>query len=183
MNGFQRALLNLFWNGCFTEREYMKKLSIIGVFIAVVVAFFVFDLDKQFTLEGLKASMSTFTEIQQRSPFIVIAVFFFAYVVITAVSLPGAAIMTLAAGALFGLVWGTLIVSFASTLGATLAFLVSRYLLRDSLTAKFGDKLRAFNEGITREGAFYLFTLRLIPVVPFFLINLVMGLTLSLIHI
>lgn len=155
----------------------MKKLSIIGVFVAVVIAFFVFDLDKQFTLEGLKASMSTFTEMQQRSPFIVISVFFFAYVVITAVSLPGAAIMTLAAGALFGLGWGTLIVSFASTLGATLAFLVSRYLLRDSLTAKFGDRLKAFNEGITREGAFYLFTLRLIPVFPFFLINLVMGLT------
>jgi len=92
-------------------------------------------------------------------------------------SLPGAAIMTLVAGAIFGLVWGVIIVSFASTIGATLAFLVARFLLRDSIQAKFGDKLKAFNAGVEKEGGFYLFTLRLVPAFPFFMINVVMGLT------
>ena len=103
--------------------------------------------------------------------------FFAAYVVITALSLPGAGIMTLAAGGLFGLAWGFVIVSFASTIGATLAFLVSRYLLRDSVQKRFGDRLGPLNKGIEREGAFYLFTLRLVPIFPFFLINILMGLT------
>ena len=103
--------------------------------------------------------------------------FFSLYVVVTALSLPGAAIMTLAAGALFGLVWGVVIVSFASTIGATLAFLVSRYLFRDTVQKRFAGRLKSINKGIEDEGAFYLFTLRLVPIFPFFLINILMGLT------
>jgi dihydrolipoamide dehydrogenase len=104
-------------------------------------------------------------------------VFFVVYVAVTALSLPGAALMTLVAGAIFGLLWGTVIVSFASSIGATLAFLASRFLFRDAIQRRFGDKLRAINQGIEKEGAFYLFTLRLVPAFPFFVINLVMGLT------
>src|SRR5436190_17528809 len=105
------------------------------------------------------------------------ASFFAIYVLVTGLSLPGAAMLTLVAGALFGLLWGVVIVSFASTMGATLAFLASRYLLRDWVQARFGDKLKTINQGVEREGAFYLFALRLVPAFPFFLINLVMGLT------
>jgi len=104
-------------------------------------------------------------------------VFFLVYVAVTGLSLPGAAVMTLIAGAIFGLLWGTVIVSFASTLGATLAFLASRFLLREWVQGKFGDKLKPINDGVAREGAFYLFALRLVPAFPFFVINLVMGLT------
>ncbi len=104
-------------------------------------------------------------------------IYFFAYVAITAFSIPGAAVVTLLAAALFGF-WNSLVlVSFASTIGATLAFLSSRYLLRDWVQSKFGDKLSAINKGVERDGPFYLFSLRLIPVFPFFLINLLMGLT------
>jgi dihydrolipoamide dehydrogenase len=99
------------------------------------------------------------------------------YISVTALSLPGALVMTLAGGAIFGLLEGTIIISFASTIGATLAFLASRFILRDSVQSKFGEKLKAINRGIEKDGAFYLFTLRLIPVFPFFVINLVMGLT------
>ena len=106
-----------------------------------------------------------------------IAAFFAVYVAVTALSLPGAAIMTLAGGALFGLVIGTLIVSFASSIGATLAFLVSRYILRDSVRKRFGTRLAEIDEGLERDGAFYLVTLRLVPLLPFFVINLVAGLT------
>ncbi len=99
------------------------------------------------------------------------------YIAVTALSLPGAAVLTLAGGGLFGRVVGTITVSFASTIGATLACAVSRYLLRDWVQARFGDKLAAINAGIEKEGAFYLFSLRLVPVFPFFVINLLMGLT------
>ncbi len=103
--------------------------------------------------------------------------FFVLYIAVAALSLPGAAVLTLAAGALFGLVWGVVLVSFASSIGATLAFLVARFILRDSVQKRFGDRLQAINKGIEQEGAFYLFTLRLVPIFPFFLINLLMGLT------
>ncbi len=99
------------------------------------------------------------------------------YISVTGLSLPGAAILTLAGGAIFGVFWGTLIVSFASSIGATLAFLASRFLFRDSVKDKFGEQLKAIDEGVAKEGAFYLFTLRLIPVFPFFMINLLMGLS------
>lgn len=155
----------------------MKKLAILALLAALVAAYFVFDLGQYLTLEGIKAVAADLTAFQQDNALAVIAGFFLAYVLVTAASIPGAAIMTLAAGALFGVVWGTVIVSFASTLGATLAFLSSRYVLRDTIEARFGERLKAINAGLERDGAFYLFSLRMIPVFPFFMVNLVMGLT------
>ncbi|MEX2353031.1 MAG: FAD-dependent oxidoreductase, partial [Gammaproteobacteria bacterium] len=145
--------------------------------VLLVAAFFIFDLDRHLTMEGLKSGLNEFVEIRDRSPLMVAGIYFIIYILVTALSLPGAAVMTLAGGALFGLLWGTVIVSFASSIGALLAFLVARYVLRDFVQSRFGDRLKTVNAGIARDGAFYLFTLRLIPVFPFFLINLVMGLT------
>lgn len=155
----------------------MKKIGLLLVIVAAVVGFFHFDLQTYLTLEGLKGSMDTFQTSIAKNPVVSMAVFFALYVAVTALSLPGAAIMTLAAGALFGLVNGLILVSFASSIGATLAFLVARFILRDAVRAKFGDKIKSFDEGVAKQGAFYLFTLRLVPVFPFFLINLLMGLT------
>jgi pyruvate/2-oxoglutarate dehydrogenase complex dihydrolipoamide dehydrogenase (E3) component/uncharacterized membrane protein YdjX (TVP38/TMEM64 family) len=155
----------------------VKKLLILAVLAAVVAAYFIFDLGQYFTLVGIKAVAADLAAFQRENALAVIAGFFIAYVVVTGASLPGAALMTLAAGALFGLVGGTILVSFASTIGATLAFLSSRYVLRDSIEARFGERLKAINAGMERDGAFYLFTLRMIPAVPFFVVNLVMGLT------
>ena len=155
----------------------MKKAVLLTIIAALVVGFFWFDLDRILTLDGLKAGLAKFEAWRAASPILVGGGFLLIYVAVTALSLPGAVVMTLAAGALFGLVWATIIVSFASSIGATLAFLVSRYLLRDSVQNRFGERLKPLNEGIRKEGAFYLFTLRLVPVFPFFLINLLMGLT------
>ncbi len=155
----------------------MKKLAIIAVLAALAAAYFAFDLGQYLTLAGVKALAADTAAFQRDNPLVVVAGFFLAYVVVTAASFPGAAIMTLAAGALFGVVWGTVIVSFASTIGATLAFLSSRYVLRDSVESRFGERLKAINAGLERDGAFYLFSLRMIPVFPFFMVNLVMGLT------
>jgi pyruvate/2-oxoglutarate dehydrogenase complex dihydrolipoamide dehydrogenase (E3) component/uncharacterized membrane protein YdjX (TVP38/TMEM64 family) len=155
----------------------MKKLVILAVAAALIVAFFLFDLHHLLTLDGLKSGLDQFETWRAEAPVLVGGGFFLLYVVVTALSLPGAAVMTLAAGALFGLFSGLLLVSFASSIGATLAFLVSRYVLRDSVQGRFGDRLKAINQGIEKDGAFYLFTLRLVPVFPFFLINLLMGLT------
>ncbi len=129
------------------------------------------------SLQSLKAHQETIDAYFQANPLVTAGTYFVIYVLVTAFSLPGAAVMTLAGGAVFGLLWGTLIVSFASSIGATLAFLVSRYLLRDVVQSRFGDKLKAVNKGIEKDGPFYLFTLRLVPLFPFFVINLVMGLT------
>ncbi len=155
----------------------MKKLAILAVLAAVIAAYFVFDLGQFLTLEGIKQLVTQWEAFYADNPVMVIAGFFAAYVAVTAASLPGAAIMTLAAGALFGVVTGTILVSFASTLGATLAFLSSRYVLRDTIEARFGERLKAINAGMERDGAFYLFSLRMIPAFPFFVVNLVMGLT------
>ncbi len=155
----------------------MKKIILLTVIAAIVVGFFYFDLDRLLTLEGLKSGLTQFESWRGAQPALIGGAFLLLYVLVTALSLPGAAVMTLAAGALFGLLWGTVIVSFASTIGATLAFLVSRYLLHDAVQKRFGDRLKSVNEGIKKDGAFYLFTLRLVPVFPFFLINLLMGLT------
>ncbi len=155
----------------------MKKLAILAVLAAIIAAYFVFDLGQYLTLEGIKQLVTQWEAFYADNPVMVIAGFFAAYVAVTAASLPGAAIMTLAAGALFGVVTGTILVSFASTLGATLAFLSSRYVLRDSIEARFGERLKAINAGMERDGAFYLFSLRMIPAFPFFVVNLVMGLT------
>ena len=155
----------------------MKRLIIVAALAVLVAAYFIFDLGQYLTLPGIKALAADVAAFQQRNPLAVIAGFFAAYVLVTAASLPGAAIMTLAAGALFGLAGGTVLVSFASTIGATLAFLSSRYVLRDTIEARFGGRLKAINAGLERDGPFYLFSLRMIPVFPFFVVNLVMGLT------
>ena len=155
----------------------LKKAIILTTAILLIGLFFAFNLHQVLTLDGLKARMDEFRNWQQNSPALVAVGFFLIYILVTALSLPGAAILTLAAGGLFGLVTGLIIVSFASTIGATLAFLVSRYLLRESIEKKFSKRLKPINEGIERDGAFYLFTRRLVPIFPFFLINLLMGLT------
>jgi len=153
-----------------------KKLIFV-VLAALVAAFFIFDFGRFFNLDYLKSEQAALDSLYENRPLLVILSFFFIYIAVTALSLPGAAILTLAGGAQFGLWLGLLIVSFASSIGATLAFLVSRYLLRDTIESKFGDKLQTFNSNIEKDGAFYLFTVRLVPVFPFFLVNLVMGLT------
>lgn len=155
----------------------IKKILLILVAVIAVSLFFHFDLHQLLTLDGLKGSMEQFSQWREQSPILVIGAFFLLYVLVTALSLPGAAILTLAAGALFGLLEGLIIVSFASSIGATLAFLVSRYLLRDSIKQRFPERLAAIDAGVEKEGSFYLFTLRLVPVFPFFLINLLMGVT------
>ncbi|GHB77497.1 pyridine nucleotide-disulfide oxidoreductase [Psychrosphaera saromensis] len=155
----------------------IKKLALLLIAAAAIGLFFHFDLHQLLTLDGLKGSMDQFNDYKAQSPLLVIGGFFLLYVLVTALSLPGAAILTLAAGALFGLGEGLLIVSFASTIGATLAFLVSRYLLRNYIKQRFPERLSAIDAGVEKEGAFYLFTLRLVPVFPFFLINLLMGVT------
>lgn len=155
----------------------MKKVILFTLIASLVVGFFWFELDQLLTLEGLKAGLVQFEEWRAENPVLVGGAFLLLYVAVTALSLPGAAVMTLAAGALFGVLWGSIIVSFASSVGATLAFLVSRYLLRDAVQNRIGERLKPLNDGMKKEGAFYLFTLRLVPVFPFFLINLLMGLT------
>lgn len=154
-----------------------KKILLLVIAITLVALFFHYDLNQLLTLEGLKGSMDQFGQWREQSPLLVVGGFFTLYVLVAALSLPGAAILTLAAGALFGLVEGFVVVSFASSLGALLAFLVSRYLLRDSIKSKFPERLKAIDQGVQKEGAFYLFTLRLVPVFPFFLVNLLMGVT------
>lgn len=154
-----------------------RKGVLLAAAALLIVAFFAFDLHRLLTFEGLKASAGQFMAWRLQAPVAVGAAFFALYVLVTALSLPGAAIMTLAAGALFGLLGGTVLVSFASSIGATLAFLASRYLLRDAVQRRFGARLQPINDGVASEGAFYLFTLRLVPIFPFFLINLLMGLT------
>lgn len=155
----------------------MKKIIIIAIISALLVAFFAFDVDQLLSLESIKSSQDQIAEWKNAQPILVGLGFLGIYIAVTALSLPGAAVMTLAAGAFFGVVWGTIIVSFASTIGATCAFLVARFVLKESVQSKFGDRLQAINDGIEKEGAFYLFTLRLVPIFPFFLINLLMGLT------
>lgn len=155
----------------------MKKILILVLFALAVASFFYFDLGSQLTLANLKEQQAAFDAQYQAAPFLIIAIFFLVYVVTTAASLPGALILTLAAGALFGVVTGTIIVSFASSIGATIAFLSSRYLFRDAVKSRFGDRLKAIDRGVEKDGPFYLLTLRLVPVFPFFLINLLMGLT------
>ena len=153
------------------------KIVLIAVIVLLILAFFIFDLGQYLTLDYLKSQQQVFNDYYQQNRLLTLGIYFVIYVVVTALSLPGAAVMTLAGGALFGFWAALIVVSFASTIGATLAFLVSRFLLRDWVQSKFGDKLRAINEGVEKEGAFYLFSLRLVPLFPFFVINLVMGLT------
>jgi len=155
----------------------LKKLAILALIALGVIAFFALDLGRYFSLAYIKESQASLVAVYEQKPILVTLVFFVVYVAVTALSLPGAAIMTLASGASFGLVWGTIVVSFASTLGATLAMLAARTILRESIEKRFGKKLVEVNKGVDKEGAFYLFTLRLIPAIPFFALNLLMGLT------
>ena len=159
------------------KHEQIKILIIIATFISVVVLFFAFDLQQYLSLEYLKSSKALFISYYEQNPMLVLGSYFLSYVVITAFSLPGAVWMTLGGGAFFGLLTGTIVVSFASTIGATLAMLISRFLLRDWVQRGFKQQMQTINSGIQKDGGFYLFTLRLLPVVPFFVINMVMGLT------
>lgn len=155
----------------------IKKAILVLVLISAIAAYFVFDLGQILSLESFKASQADIVAAKDANPVLYMSGFFILYVAVTGLSIPGAAIMSLVAGALFGVVVGTVIVSFASTIGATLAFLSARFVLRDWVQGKFGERLRAIDDGLEKDGAFYLFTLRLIPVFPFFVINLLMGLT------
>lgn len=153
------------------------KILIAAAVVVVVALFFALDLGKYLSLSYIKGSQTRFEALYAAHPVLVIGGYMLLYILVTGLSLPGAAIMSLAGGALFGLVVGVLIISFASTIGATLACFLARYVLRDFIQGRFGDRLKTINEGIEREGAFYLFTLRLVPIFPFFVINLVLGLT------
>jgi len=157
--------------------SYAKKLLMLFALGVLVGLFFAFDLQRYLTLNEFKARQDSFAAYYAAHRLLSLTAYFLLYVVVTALSLPGAAVMTLAGGALFGFWPALLVVSFASSFGATLAFVVSRFLLRDWVQARFGERLKAVNEGVAREGAFYLFSLRLVPLFPFFVINLLLGLT------
>ncbi len=159
------------------NRKIIQKIVIGCIIVLGIVAFRYFDLGQYLSLEYIKASQEKFQALYLENRFLVVATYMGIYIAVTALSLPGAAVLTLAGGGLFGLVVGTIAVSFASSIGATLACLVSRFLLREWVQKKFGDKLMTINNGIEKEGAFYLFSLRLVPIFPFFVINLLMGLT------
>ena len=154
-----------------------KKIALILLIGAVVGLFIAFDLQRFLSLQALTENRQLLHDWYQQNPMVMLLGFFAVYVIATAFSLPGAAVLTLAAGALFGVFTGVILVSFASTIGATGAFLFARFLLRDTVEKRFGNQLQAINKGLQEEGAFYLFTLRLVPLFPFFAINLMMGIT------
>lgn len=153
------------------------RVLLILLLLIFVAAFFVLGLDQYLTLDYLKSQRQSFQDFYKVNQLTTLLAYFAMYVVVTALSLPGATVMTLAGGAVFGLTTGLVVISFASSIGATLAFLIARFVLRDTVQNKFQDKVKAINAGIEKEGDLYLFTLRLIPLFPFFVINLVMGLT------
>jgi pyruvate/2-oxoglutarate dehydrogenase complex dihydrolipoamide dehydrogenase (E3) component/uncharacterized membrane protein YdjX (TVP38/TMEM64 family) len=156
----------------------MKKISVLLLLILlIVIPFFVLGGQYLFTLHGIQTHLTDFYQWRDQSPILAGGIFFLIYVIMAAFSLPGAAIMTLLGGALFGLFWGLVLASFASSIGALLAFMIARFVLRDSIESKFGGYLKKVNEGIERDGAFYLLTLRLLPLIAFFIINVVMGVT------
>ncbi len=159
------------------NKDAGTKIAVIVLIAAVLALFRALDLQQYLSLSYLKASQERFAALYADNRLAVLAAYFALYVLVAGLSLPGAAVMTVAGGALFGFRTGLITVSFASTIGATLACAVSRFLLRDWVQGRFGDKLAAVHRGIEQEGAFYLFSLRLIPLFPFFAINLVMGLT------
>ncbi|MBT6530712.1 MAG: FAD-dependent oxidoreductase [Betaproteobacteria bacterium] len=164
------------------QKPYKKSLIITIVLSLAILGFFVFrqdilDILAQLNLQSLKDNYASLKIYFNDRPFQSSLVYVAIYILVTALSLPGAVILTLAGGAIFGLWWGTILVSFSSTLGATSAFLLTRFFFRNYIRSRFGDKLTTINEGIKKDGAFYLFTLRLIPVFPFFVINVLMALT------
>lgn len=155
----------------------MKKILIIILISGSVGLFFYLGLHQYLTFERIKAAQGDLRAYTEAHFFQAVLAFCAVYIASTALSLPGAALLTLLSGALFGLIVGTILASISSTLGATLAFLASRHLLRDTIQSKFGKSFEKINQGIEKEGGFYLFTIRMIPAFPFFLVNLVMGLT------
>ena len=159
------------------DKKLLQRLLIIAALVVVVILFKTLGLGQYLTLDYLKASQDKFSQLYGENSLAVIASYMAIYIAVTALSLPGAAVMTLAGGALFGFWIGLVVVSFASTIGATLACFVARFLMRDWVQNRFGDKLSTINKGIEKEGAFYLFSLRLVPIFPFFVINLAMGLS------
>jgi uncharacterized membrane protein YdjX (TVP38/TMEM64 family) len=159
------------------DKKLLQRLLIVAAIVVMVILFKVLGLGQYLTLDYLKASQDKFAQLYGENRLAFIASYMALYITVTALSLPGAAVMTLAGGAMFGFWVGLLVVSFASSIGATLACFVARFLLREWVQKKFGEKLSAINNGIAKEGAFYLFSLRLVPIFPFFVINLAMGLT------
>ncbi len=155
----------------------IKRASILLLVIAAIASFFVFDLGRFFDLTYLKSQQQTLVQVWETRPLYAAGVYLVVYIISTALSFPGASTLTLLGGAIFGFVWGTVLTSIASSIGATLAMLGARYLFRDAVRSKFGNRLAAMDEGVEREGSFYLFTLRLVPIFPFFAVNLLMGLT------
>jgi uncharacterized membrane protein YdjX (TVP38/TMEM64 family) len=153
------------------------RWALLGAVAALIVAFFAFDLGRFLSLDALRESKAAIDAYRDAHPLLASAAFFLTYVAAAALSVPGALVLTIAGGAIFGLLWGLLLVSFASSIGATLAFLTSRFLLHDAIQSRYGERLKAVNAGVRKDGAFYLFTLRLLPVIPFFVVNVVMGLT------
>jgi len=159
------------------RRSSWQRWLLLAVMAAAIAAFFILRLDRYLTWDALRERKAALKELVEQNPIASAAIYFAIYVAVTALSLPGALIMTLAGGFLFGLWWGSLLISFASTAGATLAFLSTRYILRDWMDRRLGDKLAALNRGVESDGGYYLFTLRLVPLFPFFIINAAMGLT------
>ena len=155
----------------------LSRLVLAAIILLLIVAFFALDLTQYFTLDFLKSRQAGLEEYFRANPLRTALIYFGVYIAVTGLSLPGAAVLTLVGGAIFGLLRGTVIVSFASSIGATLAFLASRFMFRDWVQQRFRANLEAINRGVERDGPFYLFTLRLVPYFPFFVINLVMGLT------
>lgn len=153
------------------------KLILVAVVAALIASFFVFDLGQYLSIDYLKSQKDALNQLYLDKPVAIISIFFLAYVAMAALALPAATILTLAGGAIFGFTAGFIIVSFASTIGATIAFLLTRYLFHDAIQSKFGDRLTALNAGIEREGAFYVFGLRLVPLFPFVVVNSVLALT------
>jgi len=154
-----------------------KKIILLILIVLLIAVFFIFDLGQYLNLDYLKSQQSRLDSWYRDNPITLITVYFLIYVIVTGLSLPGATVLTLIGGTILGLVTGVIVISFASTIGATIAFLVSRYLLHDYVQQRFRNRLSAINKGIERDGAFYLFALRLVPAFPFFVINLAMGLT------
>ncbi len=154
-----------------------KKTALIALFITAVTLFFMLNLDQYLSLAFIKSTQATVDSYYILHPLRTSLIFFISYILVTGFSLPGAAILTLAGGAVFGIIWGTILVSFGSVFGATIAFLMTRYLLHDYVQTHFGKYLAPINRGIKKEGHLYLFTIRIVPIFPFFMVNILMALT------
>lgn len=154
-----------------------SKAFLLTFIVILITAFFIFDLEDYFTLEFLKSKQAVIDAYYRSNPVKTGLIYVFIYITVTSISLPTSAIMTLTGGAIFGLLWGTMLASIASTSGAVIAFLSSRFVFRDAIQKRFSDKLTSVNKGIEKDGAVYLFTMRLVPIFPYFIINPVMGLT------